>query len=136
MNLRFYEPADRPAFEALRASHSADAWLDPESVNQPAGLVIEDEGRLVAYGTARRTAEAFLILDSSWGTPKERWCAVRLLAEEGGRYLRRLGLGELHFFTYDPRFARRLGRLDNVYADNRFHLWWRLQEDADGTASR
>ncbi len=127
--LRACTPDDLPAVRALRDAHSSDGHIEPGGVFQPTGLVVEDGGRIVAYGTARRTAEGFLFIDHEWRTPRERWRAIQELLAAGGDYLRAHGIGELHLFTHDPAFARRMSRLPFVHKDERHHLWWGLWED-------
>lgn len=127
MSIRPYSPRDRAELIRLRAAHGEHFWFaDPDGHLQPETLVAEDQGHVVGALTGRHTLEAFLMLDPAWRTPRERWCLVRQLAAEGSRAAWRSGFQEIHLFTSDTRFARRLATLPAVFPDPRHHLYMNL----------
>ena len=75
MLVRPYEPKD---LQALKAMHAAQGFDYPfPDLDDPiflSKLVVEDDqGRAVMASLLRLTAEAYLLLDSRAGRPRERW---------------------------------------------------------------
>ena len=66
MKLRLYTPDDEAALLELHERHGTNYFFPaPGTISQPQALVLEEGGRLVACATARRTVEAFLLIDPS-----------------------------------------------------------------------
>jgi len=123
--VRRYTPEDRPAIDALRARHGYNYWFaDPDDEINPLTLVLEEDGKIVAAITARRTIEAFLVIDKTHGSPADRWDIVKQLVDRGSAEAADLGVKEVHIGipSWQRGWARRLLSLGSLFYDGRFHL--------------
>jgi hypothetical protein len=134
--IREYYREDRPALDALHASHGKNYWYaDPDDEINFVTWVLEEDGKIVASVTARRTAEAFFMLDKSWGTPRERLAATEQLIEHCVNYAHDIGLREIHIGVgaNERGWLKRLLKLKSMFLDNRYHIlmsvWHRFKGD-------
>lgn len=114
--LRAYQASD---LERLRAMHAKQGFnYELPDLSDPtftAGTVAEDENG-VPQGAIflRITAEAYLLADPQYGTPRDRWRIFLNLHESVRWQARELGLHDVHAFLppeLGKGFDRRLGKL-------------------------
>jgi len=119
MTVRDATPADLPALQAMHAAlGSLYPWPDLTDETFMAVQVVEADGRPVMAVAARRTAEAYLLLDPSWATPGFRYQALERLQAVAMRRLKELHVNDCHALippVVERRFGRRLLKLG----------WWR-----------
>jgi hypothetical protein len=72
-------------------------------------IVLERDSKIVAAALLRLTAEAYVLLDRSSGTPADRWRALLLLHEATRGDAARKGLDDAHCWV-PPEVARSFGR--------------------------
>lgn len=123
--IRKYVPSDRPAVDELHRNHSESLWYaDPDDEINFLTWVLEEDGKIVAAITARRTVEIFLMLDKTHGDPAKRWDIAKALFAYASERSDELGVREIHFGvpTTLRGYVRRLLKLGSIYLDNRFHL--------------
>ncbi|MBK9968636.1 MAG: hypothetical protein IPP07_28725 [Holophagales bacterium] len=123
--VREYEPADEPALRALHDNHDKGLWYaHPDDPVNFKTWVVEEDGRIVAAMTARMTAEAFLMLDKTTGTPLSRFENARSLIDFTREYAHSIGLREVHIGVPARirRWAQRLLKMDSFFLDERIHL--------------
>jgi len=81
MTIRPFVESDGIALKALHDSHNFDYALpDPLGSDMLAALVLDD-GSIHAAALLRLEVNAFLLLDGDWGTPAERWGALKAIHE-------------------------------------------------------
>lgn len=110
MKIREYSEAD---LEDLRRIHRAERmpYQFPDLMS-PLFLtraVLEENGRLSAAGFLRLTAEAYLLVDGSEGSPRERWRRLLILHESIRGEAARRGLDDAHCWL-PPGIASSFGR--------------------------
>ena len=123
--VRRYEPADRPALDALHERHGTDYWYaDPDDSINFETWVIEADGKIVCSATARATAEAFLMLDKGYGTPAERWAVTKTMLEFSAHRANELGFREVHIGVAlkERGWLRRLLSLPSMFLDDRYRV--------------
>jgi hypothetical protein len=116
---------DRPALDALHLAHGTQYWYaDPDDPINFETWVIEVDGKIVCALTARLTAEGFLMLDKSFGTPAERWELTKQMLEHSTQRAHELGFREIHIGVApnERGWLRRLLSLPSMFLDNRFHV--------------
>lgn len=124
-SIREYAPEDEPALRELHGRHDEGLWYaHPDDPINFKTWVLEQDGRIVAAMTARMTAEAFLMLDKTTGTPVDRLANAKALIDFTREYARRIGLREVHIGVPQKirRWAQRLLSMGSFYADDRIHL--------------
>lgn len=135
-SIRRYTKDDRPALDALHLSHGPDFWYaDPDDPVNFVTWVAEVDGKIVSAVTARYTAEAFFMLDKSYGTPAQRWELTRELIEHSLQYASGIGLREVHIGIglKQRGWLRRLLSIPSMFLDNRFRVilsvWHRFRRE-------
>ena len=133
MLIREYTAADVDALRAMHAAQGFDYTL-PDLSNplfvtklivedhvvgarhassvleaRPASLQGHSERRIVGAALLRLTAEAYLLLDSRAGTPRDRWNWLLALHAAAERDAWRRGLEDVHAWL-PPRVAARFGK--------------------------
>jgi hypothetical protein len=113
MKVRAYSESD---LDALRAVHSAqDFPYDFPDLRNPLFLtkivLTDGEAKEKILGAAllRLTAEAYLLLDPSAGTPRRRWQSLLALHAAAQRDAWAKGLEDVHAWL-PPRIAKTFGR--------------------------
>ena len=110
MIVRDATPDDIPALVGMHnALGSEYPWPDLYDGTFMAVQVVESDGTPVMAAMARRTAEAFLLLDPSWATPGFRFEAMRSLEAAAMRRLAELHVNDCHALI-PPMVERRFGR--------------------------
>lgn len=109
MNPREYKPEDEPAIKSLRDHFHPDVLLPPRNGRIIEG-VIEEEGKLIAYGVVATFAEAVLVMDLEQSLRK-KYDIVRILMNGAIMAVRLKDIGELHVTATDPKWAGVLERL-------------------------
>lgn len=100
--------------QALKRMHSRQGFeyafpdvSDPIFVSK---LVLEDDDSRIAMASlARLTCEMYLMLDSSLGTPQDRFLRITALHGAGERDLVSRGLDDAHAWL-PPEISRRFGK--------------------------
>ena len=121
MAIREYQEKD---LEALRAIHARQGFeYPPPDLSNPLFLTKivlaetspENEAeKIVGAALLRLTAEAYLLLDPKWGTPRERWQALLTLHAAAERDAWHRGLEDVHAWLppgLDKKFGKRIERL-------------------------
>ena len=113
MKIRPYTESD---LQSLRAIHAAQdfPYAFPDLANPLflMKIVLTDGGpqeKIVAAALLRLTAEAYLLLDPSAGTPRERWRHLLALHAAAQQDAWTKGLEDVHAWL-PPRIAKRFGR--------------------------
>ena len=73
---------------------------------QRAGI---QDGRTVIASAVKVSAEVYLWLDPNWGTPEERWAALKLLHKDVSERARQVGFEQLTC-VLPPEIAQSFGR--------------------------
>jgi len=71
--------------------------------------VMNDEGKPVAAGALKVDVEAYLWIDSRWGTPEMRWEALQMLHADMAERAREIGFDQA-YCVLPPEVAERFGR--------------------------
>lgn len=132
---RWALPEDAEAIVALQRKEKArrdmltgvDTQMfiaDPSVGVNALTLVAEKDGKLVGCVVARMTCEPMMYLDHSDPSfePTEKWNLIQNGLVTLSRQLQKIGLGEIHLFPDDPKWADRLKTLPGVVDDKRKHL--------------
>ena len=125
VSIRRYTPDDRAALDSLHASHGTDFWYaDPDDPVNFETWILEDDGKPVCAVTARYTAEAFLMVDKSYGTPRDRWAVINQMIEHMIQRAHELGLREVHIGVNAKQrgWLRKLLSIPSMILDGRFHV--------------
>ena len=109
----------------LHERHDKGLWYaDPDDPINVETWVVESGGKLIAAMTGRKTIEAFLMIDRSYGSPMGRWELVKKLIALSETRTDDLGVREVHI-NVPVRlrgYAKRLLSLDRIFYDDRLHL--------------
>ena len=119
MQVRAYKERD---LEAVRQIHAAQKFqYDFPDLQNPLFLtkivLTDGEGaneQIRGAALLRLTAEAYLLLDPSQGTPRERWQSLLALHQAAQQDAWQRGLEDVHAWLPPPiakKFGRRLERL-------------------------
>jgi len=110
MLIREYTGADLPSLLHLHAEQGMP-YRFPDLSNPLflTKLVVERDSQIAAALLLRLTSEAYLLLDSRAGSPRERWQSLLLLHEAARRDAARRGLDDAHAWL-PPQVARAFGR--------------------------
>lgn len=116
MTVRPLKPEDIPQLQAIYEEmgfdYSFPDLLSPEFVDV---TVLEDGGRPIMAIASRKTVEAYLFMDKSWGTPawrQEGFMQVHLAAHKA---IKALGFRDAHCWV-PPQIVRSFGRrLERVF---------------------
>jgi len=123
MRIREYQESD---LDALRSIHAVQHFdYDLPDLGNPlfvTKLVLEDatSNKVRAAALLRLTAEAYLLLDPRYGTPRDRWQALLTLHAATERDAWQRGLEDVHAWLPPPiahKFGRRLQRLGWIRDD-------------------
>lgn len=127
MEIREYTEQDLDALRAIHAKQGFDYALP--DLSHPlfvTKLVLSEpspdakEKKTVGAALLRLTAEAYLLLDPQWGTPRERWQALLTLHAGAERDAWRRGLEDVHAWLppgLEKKFGKRIERLGWVRDD-------------------
>ena len=121
MLVREYQQSDLAHLRAIHAAQGFDYAL-PDLSNPlfVTKLVLGEEGALVGAAFLRLTAEAYLLLDPSAGTPRQRWQWLLALHAAAEREAWKRGLEDVHAWLPPPiaaKFGKRLTRLGWIRDD-------------------
>ena len=122
MRVRLYKAGD---LAILRRMHAGQGFEYPfPEVDDPlfvSKLIVEDDaGVPVMAGLARVTCETYLLMDSSVGTPSERYARLAALDRLGAADLRARGFQDAHAWlppSIARKFGKRLGELGWIRDD-------------------
>lgn len=119
MQLRNLTAADAPAVKRLHARMNLGYDLpDPRTALFVRTGMFEGS-RLVSAVLGRKTSEAYLLVDSSWASPQERWEAIGRLVVTGAQQAKIEGIEDVHVWlppAIEKRFSRRLAAFGFVKA--------------------
>jgi hypothetical protein len=119
--IREYKEQDLGALRAIHARQGFEYALP--DLNNPLFLTKivlaetspeNQPGKIVGAALLRLTAEAYLLLDPKWGTPRERWQALLTLHAAAERDAWRRGLEDVHAWLppgLEKKFGKRIERL-------------------------
>ena len=105
--------ADEPVAKGESASPAAFS-VNGEGASKTPNPCSAANSRILGAALLRLTAEAYLLLDPSAGTPRERWQWLLALHEAARRDAWQRGLEDAHAWLPPPiaqKFGRRLERL-------------------------
>jgi hypothetical protein len=108
-----------PLFVTKLVLTNADADAD-ENRRQDAGTMAIADEKILGAALLRLTAETYLLLDPSAGTPRERWQSLLALHAATHRDAWHRGLEDVHAWLPPPiaqKFGRRLQRLGWIRDD-------------------
>lgn len=113
--------------DQLHHLHSDDLWYaDPDDTANFATWVLEKDGKIVGSMTARKTVEAFMMLDKTNGTPLERWEIAQALIHQASEDIVNIDndIREVHIGVPAKQrgWAKRLLTLPSMFYDGRFNL--------------
>jgi hypothetical protein len=110
LKIRAYQPAD---LERLKQLHEQQGFGYPfPDLDGPLFPVVEvgeEAGEIQICGALRVTAEAYLLMDGGYGTPRDRWQALLNIHEAVRRKATEAGFAEVQAFI-PPEIAKRFGR--------------------------
>jgi hypothetical protein len=119
--IREYQEQD---LEALRAIHARQGFEyplpDPSNPLFLTKIVLAETSteneveKIVGAALLRLTAEAYLLLDPKWGTPRDRWQGLLTLHAAADRDAWRRGLEDVHAWLppgLEKKFGKRIERL-------------------------
>jgi hypothetical protein len=148
MHVREYNESDLAQLEAIHASQKFDyAFPDltnplfvtklvltdaDENNRQDAGAATTANEEIRGAALLRLTAEAYLLLDRTRGTPRERWQSILALHAATQRDAWHRGLEDVHAWLPPPiakKFGRRLQQLGWIRDDT----WTPYCKKLDGT---
>ena len=114
MNLRIYAERDTNALCRIHAAQNFPyAFPDLENPLFLTKIVLTDgEGpneKILGAALLRLTAEAYLLIDPSQGTARERWQALLALHQAAQQDAWRRGLEDVHAWL-PPAIAKKFGR--------------------------
>jgi len=119
MLVREYKPEDLPELRRIHAAQNFPyAFPDLQNPLFLTKIVLTDgesaNEKIRGAALLRLTAEAYLLLDPTQGTPRERWQSVLALNEAARRDAWQRGLEDVHAWlppTIAKKFGRRIERL-------------------------
>ena len=121
MRIRPYTTADLTAIQRIHEQQALGYQLP--NLDHPlfiTRLVAEDDqGRATQAAFLRLTAEAYLLLDPTCGSPREKWRELLVLHEAVRQDARARGLDDVHAWV-PPKLEKRFGR-------RLMHLGWSKQ---------
>jgi hypothetical protein len=122
MQVREYKESDLAQLKAIHASQRFD-YTFPDLSNPlfVTKLVLSDsDEKILAAAFLRLTAETYLLLDPSAGSPRTRWQSLLTLHAATHRDAWHRGLEDVHAWLPPPiatKFGRRLQRLGWIRDD-------------------
>lgn len=109
MIVRPFNPSDLDQIDQIWKEH----WRNESSIldrkNAIVDRVVEDSGRIIAYGQVHHFAEAMAFPDMNCSL-RERILALKLLLTEAFIGVDKAGLKELYIFSRQPEFANILSK--------------------------
>lgn len=117
MKIRAWEPKDdeqlREIVRRMGQVQTGDEgryiYPDPRHrLHFGTGVVEDDDGKIIASLTGRRTCEAAVVIDPTRCSPRIRWEALKALYRAGAEYAWREGFDEAHAPV--PPWLARYGR--------------------------
>ena len=133
MLLRFYRESDQETLRKIHASQNFPyAFPDLSNPLYLTKIVLTDgkpsensaantSENIIGAALLRLTAEAYLLLDPSQGSPRQRWNALLALHAATQQDAERRGLEDVHAWL-PPAIAKKFGRRIE-------HLGWRRDDD-------
>lgn len=110
MKIREYKPSDLARLKQLHAQQDfAYPFPDLDGPLFPVGVVGEEDGEAQIGGFLRCTAEAYLLMDNGYGTPRDRWQALLRIHEAVRRKAVETGFAEVQCFV-PPEVPKSFGR--------------------------
>jgi hypothetical protein len=103
ISLRSFRPEDVAPIDAIWREHYSDESSLPDRKHMVIDAVVEDEGKVIAYGQVRLFAEAMFFLDKN-APMRSKTGALQLLMSEAFRGADKAGL-QLYAFIKDKKFA-------------------------------
>lgn len=116
MQLREYQESDLAALQKIHATQNFP-YAFPDLANPlfVTKIVLADgEEKILGAALLRLTAESYLLLDPSQGTPRQRWQSLLALHEAARADAWQRGLEDVHAWLPPPiakKFGRRLSTL-------------------------
>lgn len=110
MKIRAYQPADLARLKQLHAQQDfAYPFPDVDGPLFPVKVVGEENGVAQIVGMLRVTAEAYLLMDGGYGTPRDRWQALLKIHETVREKAVETGFAEVQCFV-PPEVPKSFGR--------------------------
>lgn len=118
MHVREYTPADLKhlvgIYERQGFKYRFPDLDEPATSARFISKLVLEDGRPVASVLARATAEIYLLLDPTYGTPEQRWEAFEAIHRAAETSLLDIGLEDSHCWlppAIERRFGKRLATL-------------------------
>lgn len=114
MKIRSFAPADLDALQTIHATQNFPyAFPDLSNPLFVSKIVLTDgepgNDKILGAALLRLTAEAYLLLDPSQGTPRQRWQSLLALHEAARAGAWHRGLEDVHAWL-PPAIAKKFGR--------------------------
>lgn len=109
MIVRPYLQSDLDHVNRIWEEHWSTEASIPRRSNSIVDRVVEDKGRIIAYGQVHHFAEAMSFPDMNCSR-RERILALKMLLTEAFIGVDKAGLKELYIFSRQPEFASILSR--------------------------
>lgn len=114
MNFRAVAPKDLAAIREIWSKHYSDMFDLPDFTKfLVAGLIEDDNGRIVTVGGIRPIAECIMLTDRNVHAVK-RWKAITDILAMGEYVARKNAISEIHAFVTDEAWSLHLGKLGFV----------------------
>lgn len=102
--LRRFKDSDIEAIDAIWRMHHSLDFSVPNRNNSIVDAVVEESGKVIAYGQVKKFAEAIFILDKN-ASKRNKIIALKLLMLEAIRGTNIAGIEDIYSFIKDPEFA-------------------------------
>lgn len=100
---KFHQP-DVESIDEIWRKHHSDDFSVPNRNNSIIDAVVEEDGKVIAYGQVKMFAEAVFIIDKD-ASKRAKVEALKLLMLEAIRGTNLAGLEDLYCFIKDPTFS-------------------------------
>lgn len=104
IGLRKFHQSDIESIDNIWRKHHSDDFSIPNRNNSIIDAVVEEDGKVIAYGQVKMFAEAMFIIDKDAST-KAKVTALKLLMVEAFRGTNIVGIEDLYCFIKDPQFS-------------------------------
>lgn len=98
---------DATAISKIWEEYYSKEFSLPDLTNSLTFAVVENEGKIVAFGIVKAFVEAIMIVDKSEST-RDKSEAMKLLLSKAETDTKAAGITQLHTFCNDPKFAELL----------------------------